>query len=112
MRVVKQLRDGEIHVELHDDTGTAIPTVSPFLRHLRARGCSPNTFLAYAYDLQRLFRFLDSAGVAIGDFTPVRAPDFLAYLRDITYRGKLGTARHLAPATVNRNLAAVSSFYE
>jgi hypothetical protein len=59
MRVVEQLRDGEIHVELLDDDGTAIPTVSPFLRHLSARGYSPNTLLAYAQDLQRLFRFLE-----------------------------------------------------
>ena len=81
MRVVKLLRDGEIYVELLGDDGTPIPTVSPFLRHLRARGCSPNTLLAYAHDLQRLFRFLGSAGVAVGDFTPARALEFLAYLR-------------------------------
>jgi hypothetical protein len=29
MRVVKQRRDGEIHVERLDDDGKAIPTVSP-----------------------------------------------------------------------------------
>ena len=45
MRVVKQFHDGQIHVELLDDDGTAIPTVSPFLRHLSARGYSPNTLL-------------------------------------------------------------------
>ena len=45
MRVAKQLRDGELRVELLDDDGTVIPAVSPFLRHLRARGCSPNTLL-------------------------------------------------------------------
>jgi integrase len=112
MRVVKQHRDGEIHVQLLDDDGTEIPTVSLFLRHLRARGCSPNTLLAYAHDLQRLFRFLHSAGLALGDFTPARALDFLVYLRDLPCRGKTGTGRLLAPTTVNRNLAAVSSFYE
>jgi integrase len=112
MRVVKLLRDGEIHVELLGDDGTPIPTVSPFLRHLRARGSSPNTLLAYAHDLQRLFRFLGSAGLAVGDFTPARALDFLAYLRDLPCRGPTPTARRLAPTTVNRNLAAVSSFYE
>jgi integrase len=112
MRVAKQLQDGELQVELLDDDGTVIPAVSPFLRHLRARGCSPNTLLAYAHDLQRLWGFLRSAGFGLGDFTPARALDFLAYLRELSCRGPTETTRHLAPTTVNRNLAAVSSFYE
>ena len=112
MRVAKQLRDGELRVELLDDDGTVIPAVSPFLRHLRARGCSPNTLLAYAHDLQRLYRFLRSAGLGLGDFTPARALDFLAYLRELSCRRPTETTRPLAPTTVNRNLAAVSSFYE
>src|SRR5262249_7418364 len=112
MHVAKQPRDGEFHVELLDDDGTAIPAVSPFLRHLRARGCSPNTLLAYAHDLQRLYRFLRSAGLGLDAFTPARALDFLAYLRELSCRGPTETARPLAPTTVNRNLAAVSSFYE
>ena len=90
MRVVKQRRGGEIYVELLDDDGTAIPTVSPFLRHLLARGCSPNTLLAYAHYLQRLFRFLHSAGLALGDFTPARALDFLVDLRDLPCRDRRG----------------------
>jgi hypothetical protein len=32
--------------------------VSAFLRHLAARGCSPNTLAAYAYDLRHLWLFL------------------------------------------------------
>jgi integrase len=112
MRVAKQLRDGKLQVELLDDEGTVIPAVSPFLRHLRARGCSRNTLQAYAHDLQRLWGFLRSAGLGLGDFTPARALDFLAYLRELSCRGPMGTTRHLAPTTVNRNLAAVSSFYE
>ena len=45
MRVVKLLRDGEIHVELLGDDGTPIPTVSPFLRHLRAAAVRPTPSL-------------------------------------------------------------------
>ena len=99
MRVAKQLRDGELRVELLDDDGTVIPTVSPFLRHLRARGYSPNTLLAYAHDLQRLFRFLGSAGIGLGDFTPARALDVLAYPREVPCRRTPGTAWHLEALT-------------
>ena len=38
--------------ELIDESGQPIPIVSGFLRHLRARGYSPNTLSAYAYDLR------------------------------------------------------------
>ena len=86
MRVATQVRDSEIHVELLDDDGTAIPTVSPFLRHLRARGCSPNTLLAYAHDLRRLLPFLRSVGVDLEDFTPARPRLSRSYLRDLPWR--------------------------
>ncbi len=38
----------ELFFELLDDSGQPIPIVSGFLRHLRARGYSPNTLSAYA----------------------------------------------------------------
>jgi len=74
MRVANQARNGEVDVELLDDDGTVVPADSPYLRHLRARGYSPNTLLAYAHDLQRFFRFSRSAGVGLGDFLECDAP--------------------------------------
>jgi hypothetical protein len=42
--------DGTLY-QLVDDSGRAISEVSDFLHHLGARGYSPNTLAAYAYDL-------------------------------------------------------------
>src|SRR4029079_3193071 len=55
--------------------------VSAFSRLLTVRRFSPNTVRAYAYDLQKLMLFLDERGLAVQDFTPARAADFLATLR-------------------------------
>src|SRR5205085_1142892 len=110
---------------LLDDEGVAIPVVSNFLSYLRARGCSPNTLCAYAHDLQHFYRFLKGASIQIQEFTPRRTLDFLQYLRAVPSRGKArkrpsgidcGAApqsiAQLAPTSVNRILAAVSTFYE
>jgi integrase/recombinase XerD len=97
-----------------------------FLAHLAARGCSPNTVLAYGSDLGHLWRFLAAAGLDWDALTPERALDLLAHLRATPARRR-GQPRApvlatrdgtptgppvLSPATVNRALAAVSSFYE
>jgi hypothetical protein len=36
---------------------------------------------AYAHDLQKLFLFLDQAGLSVGEFTPARAMEFFEWLR-------------------------------
>jgi site-specific recombinase XerD len=121
MRVQKVRDDSGLHFLLIDGEGSEVTAVSAFLRHLRARGSSPNTLSAYAYDLLHFFRFLDGADITYREFSPRRALDLLQYLRDVPCRGKprqegygrdsTGTG-HLSPATVNRVLATVSSFYE
>ena len=116
---------GGVGVELVDESGAPIAVVSTFLRHLAARGCSPNTLAAYAYDLRHLWLFLAARGLAWQDFGPPHALELLEALRATPSRRpaqRLGLtvatsadgrpARRLAPATVNRVLAAVSSFYE
>ncbi len=126
MRVRRVPReDGGLAFELRDDADKPVPVVSSFMRHLQARGYSPNTLSAYAHDLLHFFRFLSRRGIGYGAFTPVESLALLEYLRAAP---SSGTARRLAPvlattaggrpatrlspATVNRILAAVSSLHE
>jgi integrase len=112
-------------IELLDDAGQPIPEVSTFLRFLRLRDYSPNTTAAYAYDLQHFYRFLTQTGLTLDTFKPPQALTFLNYLRSITTRrhsqrrqlvrvalDQDAPATYLAATTINRILAAVSSFYE
>lgn len=124
MRVQKIRDDSGLRFLLIDGEGLEVIAVSDFLRHLRARGSSPNTLSAYAYDLLHFFRFLAGAGITYREFSPRRALDLLQYLRDVTARGRARKSKTevsggdeaqsawLSPVTVNRVLAAVSSFYE
>ncbi len=117
--------DGTLQVELIDDGGEGVPEVSAFLRHLAARDYSPNTRIAYAHDLQHLWRFLSSQGLRWQQVEPPHAFDLLAYWRawPSTHAAqRLGlalvttnqgvAARYLAPTTINRILAAIASFYD
>ena len=54
MRVQKVRDDSWLRFLLLDGEGLEVTAVSDFLRHLRARGSSPNTLSAYAYDLLHL----------------------------------------------------------
>ena len=125
MRVRSTDAVGGVSVELVDESGAPVAVVSAFLRHLAARGCSPNTVAAYAYDLRHLWCFLFAHGLDWREFGPPHALELLEALRATPSRRpaqRLGLtvathadgqpARWLAPATVNRVLAAVSSFYE
>ena len=97
-----------------------------FLAYLRASGCSPNTVRAYGHDLTRLAAFLVEQGLHWRVLTPARAVDLLIHLRNkrsrrrgpAGYRPSLATIEggraiaRLSAATINRTLAAVSSFYD
>lgn len=117
--------DGHLQVELLDSFGKPIPIVSAFLRHLTARDYSPNTLVAYAHDLQHFWQFLWAQGLSWEEFHPPHALALLEYLRATPSQRAvqrlaltLATvvdgkpALCLAPATINRILAAVSTFYE
>jgi site-specific recombinase XerD len=96
-----------------------------FLAYLRASGCSPNTARAYSHDLTHLAAFLVEQGLDWRMLTPARAVDLLIHLRNkrsrrrgpghhpslATIEGERAVPR-LSAATINRRLAAVSSFYE
>jgi len=111
--------------ELLDDDDRPVAVVSGFMRHLRARGYSPNTLSAYCFDLQHFMTFLTRHQLTYEDFTPAQALAFLEYLREVpsrTQAQRLGlvlcttesdqSTTRLSPPTINRTFAAVSSFYE
>src|SRR6266436_2340585 len=82
MRVhhIRQSRDHTETLELLDDDDQPIPVVAGFLRHLCARGCSPNTLSAYAYDLLHFMTFLKEQQLTYLEFSPRHALLFLEYL--------------------------------
>jgi integrase/recombinase XerD len=101
-----------------------VDATAEFLTYIEATGCSPNTIRAYAHDLAHLSRFLLSADIAWQDLTPERAVDLLVHLHAVPgrRRGRLRSPSvavvdgaiavpGLSPATINRVLVAVSSFY-
>jgi len=126
VRVIKE-RDGGIvrRVRLVGDDGEPAGPVCRFLDHLGDREFSPNTLAAYGYDLKYLFTFLDREGLDWQDFRAPHVLALLAFLRRVPSRrpaqrlglavvadGQDGPGRLLSPATVDRILAAVSSFYD
>jgi integrase/recombinase XerD len=122
VRVVKFSQGGIVRrVAVLDDADEEVALVTRFLTHLSDSGYSPNTLCAYAYDLRRLVVFLDRRAMTWSEFTPVVALEFLGYLRRLPSRRpaqRLGLTvateqgRLLSGATVQRVLAATSSFFE
>jgi len=122
VRVVKH-RDGGVvnRVVLLDEAGVEVVPVNRFLSHLSDSNYSPNTVCAYAYDLAHLARFLDQHAISWDEFRPSTALEFLGYLRRVPSQRpaqRLGLTvtteqgRLLSPATVQRILAATSSFFD
>lgn len=127
MRVhrVQTTSNHDVTFELLDDDDRPVAVVSGFMRHLRARGYSPNTLSAYCFDLLHFMTFLTQHQLTYEDFTPAHAFAFLEYLREVpsrTQARRLGlvlcttdsdqSTTRLSPPTINRTFAAVSSFYE
>lgn len=93
---------------LLDSSGNEIAAVSKFVTGLLARGSSPNTVASYVYDLRRLYDFLESRSLTPDALTVAGGLEFLVYLRSLKARRG---ATPLADGTINRILAASSSFY-
>src|SRR5260370_3110632 len=126
VRLFQLDNEHDFSFELLDDDNQPISIVSGFMRHLRARGCSPNTLSAYAYDLLHFMQFLQEQQLPYLEFRPPHALLFLEYVSQLPSRKaarRLGLVlstttvdgvptTRLSPATINRTFAAVSSFYE
>ena len=77
---------GGASYELRDDDDRPVTLVNDFLDYLGARGCSPNTVAAYAYDLRHFSQFLAARGLGYHAFRPPDALELLTYLRRLPSR--------------------------
>ncbi len=119
MFAVKRCLSSSTSVDLVDAAGLQVIPVRDYLAYLSARGCSPHTVAAYAYDLRHLWTFFGVHSFDWSALTGAQAIAFLVYLRTIPSRARArstpsvpDTERRLSPASVNRALAAVSAFYD
>lgn len=118
MRVQRVLSPGsEESWTLLGDDHLPVPAVESFLAHLHDQRRSPNTVRAYAYDLQDYFTYLHGRGLDWSALHYDELAAFKAWLRMplAARRGEVSVLPSVAPActesTVNRKLAAVTSFY-
>ena len=115
MRVQRMLMpDGSESWTVLDASGGPVPAVEGFLAHLQALDRSPNTVRTYATSLKSWSQFLDRLGVAVDEVTVEHVSRFVAWLRapaeNVTVLA--GGAGRCGPATVNKHLAALFSFYD
>jgi len=92
--------------EIAATTAATFPELDAFETALRGREASAHTIAAYRRDLTGFAAwFQDHVGArcTLTTITPTDVRDFRAYLRD---------TEHRAPATVNRKLAALRSFFQ
>lgn len=92
----------------------SIAVASGFFAYLEAKGCSPNTIRGYAFDLRHFDAFLQRSSLRWQDLTTGQAVELLLFLRSTPSKrtGRRSGHVRLSPATVNRILAAIASFYE
>src|SRR2546430_10096882 len=88
MRVhrVQTSSNQDVTFELLGDDDRPVAVVSGFMRHLRARGYSPNSLSAYCYDLLHFMRFLQEQHLSYLEFAPSHALLFLEHLSQLPNR--------------------------
>jgi site-specific recombinase XerD len=82
--------------------------IKGFLDYLLARGCSSNTLAAYAGDLAQFETFLKERKLRCTSVKPKLVQEYV----NLISRPDPAAGTKLAPATVWRRLASLSTFYE
>jgi integrase len=115
MRVQRVLMpDGSESWTVLGDDGAPVPPVEGFLAHLHALDRAPTTQRTYATSLKVWLSFLDGVGVDLDEAGVEHVSRFVAWLRAPAENVAVlpgGTSR-CGPATVNKHLAALFSFYD
>lgn len=115
MRVQRVLMpDGSESWTVLGDDGRPVPPVERFLAHLHALDRSPTTQRTYATSLKLWLVFLDGIGADLDEAGVDQVSRFIAWLRAPADNVAVlpgGTSR-CSPATVNKHLAALFSFYD
>lgn len=96
--------------------GEDVELVNRFLSQLGSRAFSSATVRAYAYDLLNFLRFLAERRARVQDVVATDLFDYLDWQqRPMAGTGKvvrLTARRGVAPATMNRRIAAVRGLFE
>ena len=115
MRVQQVLMpDGAESWTVLDDAGDVVAPIEAYMAHLQALDRAPTTARTYAISLEFWFEFLSLVEVAWDEAAAEHVSRFVAWLRapaDNVVVLDGGSARR-APATVNKHLAALFSFYD
>ena len=115
MRVQRVLMpDGSESWTVLGDDGAPVTEVEGFFAHLHALDRAPTTQRTYATSLKLWLVFLGQVGVALDEAEVEHVSRFVAWLRAPADNVAVlpgGTSRR-GPATVNKHLAALFSFYD
>jgi len=90
---------------LVDSNMRIVPEVLDFTNTLEKKALSPNTVKSYLGDLKVFYLWLEKERLKFYEVNPSDIPNFIEFIDNRKANGKV------SPATINRYLATISSFY-